>query len=128
MTQDEFKSQMDRLIETYGKSVYNPERLKLVWEACQYLPQPWLKYQVDTWIGSLRTAPLVPEFREAISEAKYKNKIPEAYADDSSSSSWENHVSKYCDDERKMMMDTILKRVNHRLSDAEWENFQELIK
>lgn len=66
MTREEFQAQMNRLAETYGPNQYKPERLTVIWGLVKHQSGEWLQQTVSRLIGSMRQAPLVPEFEEAL--------------------------------------------------------------
>jgi len=64
MTEQEFETEMMRLKDTYGKTVYGHERVKLIWNAVRAFHPAWFKRKVDDFIGRSRTAPLVIDFQK----------------------------------------------------------------
>lgn len=62
MTQEVFKLQVHRLVETYGERYYPPERVKLIFNAVKKLPDGWLENTVSQFIGNNRHAPMLKEF------------------------------------------------------------------
>lgn len=67
MNQQEFTQQLIRLQENFGKTAYSTERAKLLWGEVKDLAPDWFIGVVDDFIGSLRHAPLIPDFAEQAS-------------------------------------------------------------
>lgn len=64
MNQNEFNTQMNRLVSQFGKAAYGVERTTLIWREVRDLPPEWFAGVVDEFLGSSRQAPLIPEFRD----------------------------------------------------------------
>lgn len=79
MTYLEFNAGMLRLKNTYEAKYYPPERVKVLWHEIQGFSSQWFMHVVDEFIGSMRQAPLLNEFREAMSKERekvaYKDKM-----------------------------------------------------
>lgn len=67
MTQDHFKIQAKRLMDTYGKQHFSEERLKLIWLEVKDFADEWFENVCSGFIGYMRQAPMVTDFREACS-------------------------------------------------------------
>lgn len=65
MTESEFQTQFTRLVDTFGKTAYSTERAKMIWNTVKPLSGDWFKRTCDSFIGSLRHAPLLPDFEDA---------------------------------------------------------------
>lgn len=72
MTSVEFNTQMDRLIDSYPKGAYPPERIKQIWQAVAEFPQQVFAKIIDELIGSHRQAPLLPEIRTELAKEREK--------------------------------------------------------
>ena len=72
MIEQKFASQINRLVETFGKAPYGNERVKLVWMGIRDLPDDWFERTVTEMISSQRQAPLVPDFIEAARTERFK--------------------------------------------------------
>lgn len=70
MTEFHFQQEMQRLVETFGKAAFGSERAKILWREVGMYSNQWFTQVVDRFIGELRQAPLMPEFREAISKER----------------------------------------------------------
>lgn len=67
MTESHFSQQLTRLQENFGRTAYSTERTKLLWREVKDLSPEWLTGVVDSFIGSMRHAPLIPDFSEQAS-------------------------------------------------------------
>lgn len=72
MNQVQFKIQMDRMIQTFGKTPYCEERMNLIWKEVRDFDIKWFEYLCSRFIGENRQAPIVPEFREACIDEREK--------------------------------------------------------
>lgn len=70
MTPQDFQTQMSRLTETFGKTPYGTERVKLLWNEVKDFDARWFERLVSRFIGDCRQAPLLSEFREAASRER----------------------------------------------------------
>lgn len=70
MTEQEFTIQMNRLAETFGKSAYSSERVKLIWSAVRDFSQQWWGSTVNYFIGYQKQAPLMSEIGEAVGKER----------------------------------------------------------
>ena len=97
MTENEFRTQMTRLIETFGKAPYGTERVKLLWNEVSDMPDYYFEKCVSSWIGAMRQAPLLGEFRDAAATAKRTSQAPQALSEPE----WEQkkeYKCEYCKD------------------------------
>lgn len=121
MTEQQFSTQINRLAETFGKNAFSNERVKLIWLGVKDLSPDWLKYQVDSMIGSMRHAPLLPDFVEA---ARFeRNREHEERKLKENQFQTEKWVSMFTSEEERMFAQTIVKRLNKEISDADFANF-----
>jgi hypothetical protein len=70
VTEIEFSQQLNRLQETFGKSAYGTERVKLIWKEVKDLAPDWFASVVGGFIGTLRQAPLLPDISERASQER----------------------------------------------------------
>lgn len=70
MNQAHFQTQMGRLIDQFGKQIYGPERVRLIWQTVEGIEEIHLTRIVDKFIGECRLPPLLPEFREEIAKIR----------------------------------------------------------
>lgn len=121
MTQQEFIRQMNRLISVYGVAFYAEERRKLVWNEVGMLPDATVTRIVDSMIGSLRQAPLLPEFREYAAREREKAWLAEKKlrADDAKEF-WSGSLMP---DETREICQIIKKRLLNQVSDKDWTTF-----
>jgi Fe-S cluster biosynthesis and repair protein YggX len=70
VTANEFQTQMNRMIETWGKPAYSTERCSLIWREVGHFSAEWWKAAVDRMIGEHRQAPLLPEIRKVAAEER----------------------------------------------------------
>jgi hypothetical protein len=125
MTPEHFGAQMNRLSETFGKTAFNRERSQLIWVAVKDLTPDWFKSVVDNMIGTLRQAPLVPDFVEA---ARFeRNRIYEEQKRSESRISFDQLVSNFTRDDERMMAQTIVKRLRGEVPDNEWDSFLKML-
>ena len=61
----EFKTQMQRLDETFGGRAFPKERVELIWKQVSDMDTLWFSKLCDRIIGDMRNPPLASDFREA---------------------------------------------------------------
>lgn len=66
MTELLFGLQMDRLRECFGPKLYEPIRIKLIWNAVRHQDDRLFEQAVTHCMQTLRSAPLVPELLKAL--------------------------------------------------------------
>lgn len=71
MTQQEFQSEMARLVEQF-KGSYSQARTELIWREVRDQSPGWWKKAVDTLLGDCRQAPLLPEVRTLVGVEREK--------------------------------------------------------
>lgn len=74
MRPEHFQAQMNRLAETFGGQHYKRERVELIWREIGSFHDSWLTRTIDRFIGELRQAPLVSEFRDAASQERERQR------------------------------------------------------
>jgi len=74
MTQEMFKSQIQRLVETYGERFYPTERVKLIFNAVKKLPDLWMENTVSQFIGNNRQAPVLKDFLTEVWDFERRSK------------------------------------------------------
>lgn len=70
MTLPEFQSQLNRLIEQFGKSAYSQPRAELIWREVKDFSRFWWEKTVDHLLLTCRVPPLHPEFGPLISDER----------------------------------------------------------
>lgn len=121
-----YQRQMNRLAETFGATQYKPERLELIWREVKDLPEHWMTQTVDQFIGEFRQAPLLPEFREAVS--RFREKTWSAEKDRHRRES-EAAVKQIFDGEiTTSICKTITDRIEGRVSDEIFTGFRKSIR
>lgn len=119
MTRQEFETQIQRLINTYGKSHYPEERIKLLWQdTCNY-SVVWLQQTITKFIAESARAPLIVEFRQEVSiererlwaleKAEYSDNIEELITYSLKNS------------EIKEIVQAILRRMSREFPDNDWD-------
>lgn len=76
MTFEQFQLQMDRLGQTFGANHYKPDRTMIIWKEFRDLPEGWMRATVDRFIGEMRQAPLLAEFRTALVMDRDRGRAP----------------------------------------------------
>jgi hypothetical protein len=74
VTRDFFKTQINRLVTTYGDKAFSGPRIDLIWKVCHELSDDWFETLVNGFLLKSRNAPLPSEFIDAAVIAKEKNK------------------------------------------------------
>ncbi len=122
MTPGQFQPQMNRLIETYGKIHYGTERGALIWQTVKDMNGDWFQGIVSGFIGEMRTAPLLNEFRAAVSHEREKRWNAEKVQGGKEAKEFFQNTM-FDDESRKSMMATIIDRLQGRVSDQIWNEF-----
>ena len=126
MQRNEFQTQIDRLKSAFNPSFYNDERTKLIWEEVKFLSNECFTKIVDTFIGSYRQAPLVPDFLSIMEQtraAAYEKKKEQIKQD--SKDFW---AGTYHPEEVKQIIGTIKRRINGECPDDEWAAHMDSLK
>lgn len=125
MNWGEFTPQMDRLINTFGKSAYGEERTKLIWREVKDFSGAWWEKSVDQLILSSRQAPLLEQFgpliadeRERLWKIEKKKHAQEAK---------DFFRSSYGPDDVGTICKTIVKRIQGEVSDSDYSTFQKML-
>lgn len=121
MNDNEFRIQLDRLRQVYGDRSYPEDRARLLWKAVAAFSGSWLARTVDSMIGSLRQAPMLSDFQEAITQERERNWAQERQQQ--GASSYKEWVSMFTNEEEKMFAQMIIKRLEHKVDDITWEGF-----
>lgn len=117
-----FQKEMDRLADTFG--AYKNERMQLIWLEVKDMPDDWFRATVNDLIGSQRQAPLVDNFRDAVTqwrESDWKQKKKQ-YAEEAQA-----FTTRFQSEDLKLICDTIGKRVEGALDDHQWTSFLRMI-
>lgn len=126
MNNDDFQVQIKRLIETYGDKAFPSERIKLVWSEGHAYPIAAFKQICDKFIGEMRFAPTVKDFRLAYSDVREKqNANQKTKHEREAKEFWQNTLP---DDDVRMIMGTIKKRMTGTIKDNDWRQFMEVMK
>lgn len=121
MTQQEFQTQVMRLIETFGKQAYGTERVALIWREVRDFSGQWWSRAVDQFIGDCRQAPLLKEIRElAAMERERITQLEKRRHSRESEAAYRGIIQ---DEEIKHICKFILKRMEHGVEDRDFENF-----
>lgn len=121
----EFTFQIDRLIKTFGKAPYPEERSLMIFSEISDLPIQWMIRTVDHFIGCSRSAPLLPEFK---SEADKHRRFQEHTRAKDGPLNGELGPSVFEPDDTRMMFKMLIKKMDHKVSDAEWTEFVNFVK
>lgn len=124
MTEQEFAPQISRLSETFGKTAYGNERVRLIWREVETFRMPWFRDLVDAMIGTFRQAPLVPDFREAGLRERERIWQENKREESKQVKEW---VSQFSKEDDKLMAQTILRRLNRTISDSDWASFLQML-
>jgi len=119
MTPAEFQVQVGRLSETFGKNAYGSERIALIWKEVSLLSNETFIRIVDRFVGELRQAPLLPDFREAASKEREQLWGQKKQEERVTAKEFESAFSR---DDTSMIASAIIKRITADLTDAEWES------
>lgn len=126
MTWAEFETQMNRLTETFGKAAYSKERVGLIWREVQSYSRAWMERTIDDMIGSHRTAPLLPEFREATARERERLWSAEKKQHESDANAFWNGT--YHPDEVKAVCQVIKDRMRGGVPDDSWNSFLKVLR
>lgn len=77
MKHSNFEMQLDRLRERFGKQTYTAEFVKILWREVSNLADSDFICMVDRFIGDSRQAPIMPDFRDALSFIREKQSLRE---------------------------------------------------
>lgn len=123
MNKNSFQQQISRLVETFGANHYKPERINLIWGEIQDLSDWWMAKTMDRFIGELRQPPLMVEFREEISKERERLwKIEKAKNEKDAK---DFYSGTYAPEDKKTICQMISKRLQGKVSDAEYATFIE---
>jgi hypothetical protein len=124
MNESRFAHQMNRLAKQFPNA-YSEERVKLIWREVQAFSDHWLERVVDRFLGELRQAPLIPEFREEASRERERLREIEKRQEASDAKAFMSALS---DGEVSEICGQIRKRVEGRVSDEDFNKFQGMLK
>lgn len=125
MTPQEFQTQMNRMIETWGKPAYSTERCTLIWQEVGQFSVTWWKQAVDRLIGECRQAPLLPEIRKVAAEEREKVAAREKAKH--SAEAEQAYRSILQGDDIKQFTRGILKRVEGKMPDQDFKSLVRLM-
>lgn len=118
MTYSEFDIEMSRLRKTFAATAYGEERTKLIWQEVSWLPIATFRKMVDIFIGSFKSAPLIPDFRDMM--AKVRAEAYEANRVQHKKDADDFWAGTYHTDDIKVIVGTIKRRLLGQCSDEEW--------
>lgn len=70
MNPQEFNNGINRLKNVFGDRFYPDERVKLFWKEVNQFDNYWWTNTIDYFIGNAERPPLLPQFRDKISEER----------------------------------------------------------
>jgi hypothetical protein len=117
----EFTQQMNRIASTYGKNTYGDERVQIIWREVKDFSSEWMIKTVDRFIGELRQAPLMPEFREEIAKEREKLWYIEKKQRQRDAKDFFDGI--YAPDDKRTICQFIQKRLRHEVSDSDYQTF-----
>ncbi len=125
MTSESFGQQINRLAEAFGKGAYSNERVKIIWQKVEHYSPVWFEHLVSQFISSFRQAPLPADFDEHVSRERERHwkREKEVYAKEAK----EFMAGKYAPEDKKMIVDTICKRLTGGIDDANWSSFLDML-
>jgi hypothetical protein len=124
MIENDFKTEINRLVDTYGKTSFGTERLRLIWLEVQDLPGPWFRGVVSGMIGGLRQAPMVPDFRDAAASERERTRQAERREESRRAKTW---ASQFASEDERLMAQMIVKRSRGEVSESDWVEFLRVI-
>jgi hypothetical protein len=121
MTEQQFQNQINRLANTFGKNIYSTERCKIMWDELGHFSAEWFTKIVGEFIGTLRQAPLMNDFREVAALERERMWTIEKKQHASEA----NQAMKclFGASDIAWMCKTIRVRVNGDMSDSDFSNF-----
>lgn len=121
-----FNEQIIRLRGCFGDRAYPDDRAKVIWDEVKFLNNDWLKKTVDKFIGELRQAPLLIEFREAASrERNLRHAVDKG---EYSQGAQEFFSGSMHPEETKSLFAAVVSRLNGTLSQEKWDEHKEIVK
>lgn len=111
-------TQFNRLASVFGANHYHEERRTLIWREVQSFDGEWLRRLVDELIANERQAPLMPQFREAITRERERVYHQEKQQHKQEAENWPEFLP---EEEKKTLFEAIRKRISGNMSDADWE-------
>jgi hypothetical protein len=121
MTHEVFSNHMNRLCTQFGKTAYSTERAALIWREVQHLDGAWWGKTVDRLLGECRQPPLLPEIREFISREREKTWMGEKKQGAEDAQNF--FKTKFLPEDKKVICQTIIDRLRHKVPDNIWDNF-----
>jgi hypothetical protein len=122
----EFTLQMNRIASTFGKNAYGDERVQIIWREVKDFSTEWMIKTVDRFIGELRQAPLMPEFREEIAREREKLWQVEKKQREKDAKGFFDGI--YAPEDKKTICQFIQKRLRHQVSDSDYQTFVSHLK
>lgn len=121
-----FKTQMDRMKANYGEDKFPKEKIALIWEELKEFSPKQVKSICDFVLGNNQWAPTIQPFREFASMLREKLRQFEREQERQDAKDfWEGT---YHSDEVKSIVQTIKLRMEGKVTDDEWKQFQEILK
>lgn len=75
ITRDQFRLQLDRLIDVWGEKPFSSQREAMIWEIVENHEYPVVISVVDRFIRELNRAPLPKDFSEVLQSLSPKKKL-----------------------------------------------------
>jgi hypothetical protein len=121
MTRYEFDQQILRLNKTF-KNFYTEERISILWKAYEKFPHVWFTKMCDYFIANYTTPPKGDDFTKLASEQRLAWKAKQVGAPK------EFPESDLPDDEIKDRSRMILERLQGKVPDKDWDDFNRFLK
>ena len=118
MTYQEFKIQMDRMIQTFGKPSYNEERMKLIWQEVKDFEVSWFDLLCSKLIGENKFAPLIPEFRDACIDERERIHNSEKQKNARTAKEFMHRV--FSDEDQSVLFKSLNNRITGKMNDTDF--------
>lgn len=125
MTPAEFTAGIDRLKNVYGEKAYANERVKVIFRAVQDMSGAWWARAVEQLIGTHRNPPMMPEIGELLSLERERNWSTEKRQHSQDAHGWGREY--YGPEEKRVIFDTIQKRIAGQVPDESWDAFLKML-
>jgi hypothetical protein len=128
MTHSVFLSEIQKLVNSFGKTQYSQDRIDIIWVAVQDLSDDWFKLVVRGMLLTERQAPLPSAIVSLAERERLTLNWSAHQAEQENQEDLELKNSIYTDEDRKMFLKTITDRIQGKVSDDDWAAFNSLIK
>ena len=123
MNQSEFQFQITRIMNTFGKTAFTEERVKLIWSSVKELDDDWFLKTCDHFLATMRQAPLPNDFFESAGKERERLWEIEKANRREESARFSNMLEK----ESPMLFEIIKKLGNGAMSEADRKSMLEMI-